>query len=383
MSAPVTPAAGVQAPTLATPAPTNHDLPAVEAVEPTSPEHVAEVDASPDPAIRETPSDDPDSQQLQAETAMDASYSDMFTGDLSELVSNTPTKKGSKAEVWSDIRRLPHPLRGSFGKKTHVCVVQNKDGAACRMLIRLSKQPTSGDKPGAARLWQTNIANQHVRLFHGTSSKAGEASMKRKLDEEMRKETVMFMQGMNQTSASATSAAATDLRKYSLSREERALTSQARWYMYSKMHISKQEFESIEFREMQREQAGGVSILLSRRQLTEYVRAEFRIFVKFLQFIIAQKMVQAKGNPFAQGVHDGGTLANHQKYQALGIQFIPASGEANFVICIGLKRSFTGTSPKPPHEYCSIPAVLWWHTLASPCPIPIEMPSNRHEFQRC
>jgi hypothetical protein len=52
------------------------------------------------------------------------------------------------------------------------------------------------------------------------------------------------------------------------------------------------------------------------------VRAEFAVFLLFLSFIIALKVKQSKGNPFAQVIHDGGMLANKTKYQALGLQFI-------------------------------------------------------------
>mmetsp|Transcript_38439 Transcript_38439/g.101361 ORF Transcript_38439/g.101361 Transcript_38439/m.101361 type:complete len:81 (+) Transcript_38439:394-636(+) len=37
--------------------------------------------------------------------------------------------------------------------------------------------------------------------------------------------------------------------------------------------------------------------------------------------------------------NDGGTLSNHTKYQALGLQFISERGDANLVICVGLARS--------------------------------------------
>jgi len=270
----------------------------------------------------------------------------LFTGDLSELISNTPTRASSKADVWREMRRLPASRSKEFPRKTHVCVALNADGQPCRAMIRLSKQPrgangsTSADA-GSGRLWQTNVANTHMRKYHSTSSKSGEASCKRKLLEEQRKESSMFMQGMNQT---ASKSSASDMRRYALSRDERALTSQARWYIYSKMHISKQEFESPEFREMLREQAGGAVVHLSQGQLKEYVRAEFRIFVRFLPFIISEKMVHAKGNAFAQGIHDGGTLTNHQKYQALGIQFIPTLSDVNFVVCVGLQRSLSSTN---------------------------------------
>jgi hypothetical protein len=55
----------------------------------------------------------------------------------------------------------------------------------------------------------------------------------------------------------------TSITTVALTHEERALTSQARWFIYSKMHVSKSEFESDEFREMLREQAGGLGVYLT------------------------------------------------------------------------------------------------------------------------
>ena len=50
-------------------------------------------------------------------------------------------------------------------------------------------------------------------------------------------------------------------------------------------------------------------------------------------------MEQAQGNAFAQFIHDGGTLKNHKKYQALAMQFIAPDWDTNWVICFGFPRS--------------------------------------------
>ena len=49
------------------------------------------------------------------------------------------------------------------------------------------------------------------------------------------------------------------------------------------------------------------------------------------------------GNPFALGMHDGGTMDNHQKYQALGMQFIPKDWQRNLVICLALSPCESST----------------------------------------
>ncbi len=49
------------------------------------------------------------------------------------------------------------------------------------------------------------------------------------------------------------------------------------------------------------------------KALRNKVRAEFDVFKIFLKTILDEKLAKAKGNPFAQGVYDGGTLTNKRK----------------------------------------------------------------------
>jgi len=82
--------------------------------------------------------------------------------------------------------------------------------------------------------------------------------------------------------------------------------------------------------------------ILSVKSLKKWVRAEFEVFQLFLKTILDEKSAQAKGNPFAQGVHDGGTLVSKRKYQAFGIQFIDPKWRRNLVVCIGFERCADG-----------------------------------------
>jgi hypothetical protein len=59
--------------------------------------------------------------------------------------------------------------------------------------------------------------------------------------------------------------------------------------------------------------------ILTIKSLKKWVRAEFEVLKIFSKTILDEKSVHAKGNPFAQGVHDGGTLTSTRKYQAFGI----------------------------------------------------------------
>ena len=78
---------------------------------------------------------------------------------------------------------------------------------------------------------------------------------------------------------------------------------------------------------------------IDRKMLKSWVREEFEVFVLFLKFIISQKHHHAMGNPFAQALHDGGTLENGKKHQALSLQFIDTNCSGNFVVEIAFAQS--------------------------------------------
>ena len=77
--------------------------------------------------------------------------------------------------------------------------------------------------------------------------------------------------------------------------------------------------------------------------MKSYVRAEFAVFVMFLKFDLQDEVRLRKGNKFAQGLHDGGTLVSHKKYQALALQLIAPDWLKNLVVTIGLKKSSKNT----------------------------------------
>ncbi len=74
------------------------------------------------------------------------------------------------------------------------------------------------------------------------------------------------------------------------------------------------------------------------------MRAEFEIFKIFLKIILDEKVAKAKGNPFAQVVHDGGTFTSKRKYQVFGIMFVDTQWRMNYVICLGFERCSDGTN---------------------------------------
>ena len=84
---------------------------------------------------------------------------------------------------------------------------------------------------------------------------------------------------------------------------------------------------------------GEKTAILSKEMLSRYVRAEFEVFLIFLKLIISSCLSISMGNPFSMGLHDGGTLANKKKFQALALQFIAPQWKKNLCVTVGLKRS--------------------------------------------
>ena len=75
------------------------------------------------------------------------------------------------------------------------------------------------------------------------------------------------------------------------------------------MQISKSEFDSVWFKNMLKEVGDGEkTAILTKEMLSRFVRAEFQVFLIFLKLIVKKKHAIARGNAFAMGLHDGGTL---------------------------------------------------------------------------
>ena len=65
--------------------------------------------------------------------------------------------------------------------------------------------------------------------------------------------------------------------------------------------------------------------------LRNFVRGEFEVFLLFLKVICDVKFNEAMGHAYAQGLHDGGTLASKRKYQVLALQFIAPKFKKNLL----------------------------------------------------
>eukprot|EP00966_Prymnesium_polylepis_P175418 4059513-Prymnesium_polylepis.1 len=250
---------------------------------------------------------------------------------------NTPkgTLRGvasNVSEVWKDIKRLKAKDNRSQNLMikgyTHICVFPIQPTESGNM--QYCHEPLKLTKTGGGT-WIVTQGERHMVREHPASDaskakvKHDEAAAERKVAQQL----LMDNPG---------DALQTDLISgFTMTKAQAELSSQAMWYTYAKMHVSKSAFEDTYYKNMHT-QAGGTA-LLTAAQLSSWVDAEFKVFCRFIKFMLSRKMAQAQGNAFAQFLHDGGTLKNHKKYQAFGIQFVDPDWEHNWVICFGFPRS--------------------------------------------
>ena len=211
----------------------------------------------------------------------------------------------------------------------------------CNAILKLHKSKATVQT--GAQSWLTTRAAEHLSVEHPIDSPMGAKFAKQALDKH---EALMEKQMSFGMPNGVGGVVGTDKQMFTMTKKEKSLGAQAQWYTYSRMHISKSEFESPYFRRML---AGGEdtekTFVLTERNLQNYVRAEFGVFLKYLDHMLHLKRADAMGNKFAQGLHDGGTLVSKKKYQALALQFIAPDWSRNLVVTIALKKSSTNRDP--------------------------------------
>ena len=177
----------------------------------------------------------------------------------------------------------------------------------------------------------------HFKTFH-PASKEGSSAAKRQRVAESARETTMFDAGMMAAARmpGGTSPTKGVAKHFSLSPNTEDLTFAARFYVYGRQRISKQTFTDEYFKDALRG-SNKNRPLLTPKMLEKYVQAEFSIFVIFLKHFVNKKLIQTMGNPFAQAVHDGVTLGDHNGYESMGLDMVDTEWEGNHPICIGFK----------------------------------------------
>ena len=83
------------------------------------------------------------------------------------------------------------------------------------------------------------------------------------------------------------------------------------------------------------ERGRGKAPQLTRRGHLKMNDADFECFLTFSKHLGRIMLEYSLGDPFAQLMDDGATLANHHKCLAIGMEFIDRHLEQNFAICLG------------------------------------------------
>ena len=207
-------------------------------------------------------------------------------------------------------------------KFTHICIFSdNRDSGPCHKVLSLCKAK-------GKHSWITTKAIDHLKHEHPDSKAALEAAARSKKASESKTATMFAFSvatpitGKKYIVGKAAASQHEDERTspFVLTKRERELSSQVTWYIYGNQRISKRTFEDPYFRRMMT--VSGTQNMMNRANLLKWVRAEYEIFLLYLRFLIKKALDFAYGNPFAQFIHDGGTLANKDKYQTGGLQFI-------------------------------------------------------------
>ena len=136
-------------------------------------------------------------------------------------------------------------------------------------------------------------------------------------------------------------------RAFKLTREHARLSMQSYFMVYAQQHTPNRIFQYENFKAMLRPIAQNENApLLTRTGLSHCVQGKFNVFVVLLQHIKEEKWQSAYGNPFFQCLHDGWTLSNHAKYQAIGNYFVDVKCGKNYVLAIGFVRSLINTDER-------------------------------------
>ena len=77
--------------------------------------------------------------------------------------------------------------------------------------------------------------------------------------------------------------------------------------------------------------------------MSKWTNAEHDRFSTSAKKVVAAVVAKA-GSKCGQVLHDGGTLANGRKFQAIGLQFVAPDWSQNMILCLGFPEQETDGS---------------------------------------
>ena len=236
---------------------------------------------------------------------------------------------GGKKRSWAyDVSRCMkrgHPqfdMGQTDGKNFQCLVVMPKTGKICGQLFKCKPGRTTGSFIISQALGHIKA---QIHLGTRAHTKANATAHQKASTAVQQSLTNSFAAGTKTTSKSQTE----------------QLYTQAQWYIYSTHVVSKQMFRECPFKGMLKAQNSEAHII-NPTQLIHYVRCEHDLFKKFVSEALMMAAMETKGNRHAQATHDGVTLKDKRKYQALGLNF--SLMYRNWTIALGFVKCADGTS---------------------------------------
>lgn len=272
-----------------------------------------------------------------------------------ERTADGPIKgKESTSPVWSIVFRLTAPGLAHFASTnnpqtmpTHVCLYRvNVGEAPCNTPLRLGvrkRRDLSGNE--AIVGYVTTIAVDHVTNKHpqhsiAVAARARADGKKAAVGEVMKITGVLGASAGSSVGAAAAASSSdgmvqTTLNMFTHSPGDKSKAAQARFYIESSCRLSKNTFGSAAFVKLL-EAHGTCYSKLDRRELINYVLAEYEIFVAQMKHMILLKQTQSLGNACAQLQHDGGTAKNSIKHQVFAMSFTDPSWSRPWVVAFAV-----------------------------------------------
>lgn len=195
-----------------------------------------------------------------------------------------------------------HPLSAS---KTHKCVAKLANGCMCGAFIAVNFSTSKRDF--TKRGYKSEKAVAHLLTCNHQGTEVSALFEPKKHGNIHRNGNMSRFLSVGSSSKVGTPA-------------ECKLT-QLEFYLYSPGVHPKATFSCTFFKTMLRTIHGDAAIL-QEKDIQGMVAEEFKLFLKFLQFVVSQLYDRHGGNPFATLGHDDVTLGNKVKYTASDLQLM-------------------------------------------------------------
>ena len=195
-------------------------------------------------------------------------------------VKRVPDLKAAMTEAGYPAEIIKRELARTRGYLTHVCI-------KCWLLI-----PMGSVRSGKRRRWVSSNVTRHFSKECTAESEKRTKVQETEAGKQDDKETAMFGAPLRNPA-------------FQIPLDQAALASQARMYIYTRMHVSKAHFDDPAWREAissAYELGGGTGkmVFLTSQGLSLWVRAEYAIFEMYVTFLYQLGWEFHEGNAFAQ-----------------------------------------------------------------------------------